>query len=339
MHNVIKNVLKVTGAVAVLAFATFDTGTVINPVQVTTPSGKVTTFQDGESVEIKDSKDQFYIIRKNDEDVMVTKNNVLLREIVSGKNVVKRITALKKAKNIDDNYRFLLEDEEVEILKNEGEYSLLRTEDNLEGYALTEDLSLSVVPKINLGFIQQPFDYFGTTYKSGDALIVRDYRDGNYYGLDTEGNEIVISKDNVRFQDEFLNRSDDELKRVDLAEANSVISIAKRQLGKPYVYGAAGPNSFDCSGFTTFVYKQIGIKLPRTSASQSRFGKPVEKNDLQPGDLIFFNTTGAGVSHVGIYIGNGKFIHSATSINPGVIIDNLNTNYYIKTYISARRVL
>lgn len=339
MHKVIKNVLRVTGAVAVLAFATFDTGTVINPVQVTTPSGKVATFQDGESVEIKDSKDQFYIVRKNDEDVQVTKNNVLLKEIVSGKNVVKRITALRKAKNKDDNHRFLLEDEEVEILKNEGEYSLLRTEDNLEGYALTEDLSLSVVPKINLGFIQKPFEYGGRSYNTADALIVRDYKDGNYYGLDTEGNEIVVSKENVRFQDEYLNRSDDELNRVDLAESNSVISIAKKQLGKPYVYGSAGPNAFDCSGFTTFVFKQIGIKLPRTSASQSQFGKPVQKSNLQPGDLLFFNTTGAGVSHVGIYIGNGKFIHSATSINPGIVINDLNSSYYLRTYVSARRVL
>lgn len=339
MHKVIKNVLRVTGAVAVLALATFDTGTIINPVQVTTPSGKQTSFNDGENVEIKETKSEGYVVSKNNENVLVTKNNVLLKEVVSSNIVVKRITALKKDKNTDDAIRFLLEDEELSVIKNEGQFSLVKTEDDLTGYVLSEDISVSVMPKINLGFIKNAFVYGGRQYNKDDAVIVRDYENGNFICLDNAGNILAIQKDNIRFQDEFLNRSDDELNRVNIAESNNLVSIAKSQLGKPYVFGSSGPSSFDCSGFTTFVFRQMGIKLPRTSVSQSRFGKPVDKANLQVGDLLFFNTSGAGVSHVGIYIGNGQFIHSASGINPGVVIDKLNSNYYIRTYVNARRVL
>lgn len=339
MHKVIKNVLRVTGAVAVLALATFDTGTIINPVQVTTPSGKQTSFNDGENIEIKETKSEGYVVLKNNENVLVTKNNILLKEVVSSNIVVKRITALKKDKNTDDAIRFLLEDEELSVIKNEGQFSLVKTEDDLTGYVLSEDISVSVMPKINLGFIKNTFVYGGRQYNKDDAVIVRDYENGNFICLDNAGNILAIQKDNIRFQDEFLNRSDDELNRVNIAESNNLVSIAKSQLGKPYVFGSSGPSSFDCSGFTTFVFRQMGIKLPRTSVSQSRFGKPVDKANLQVGDLLFFNTSGAGVSHVGIYIGNGQFIHSASGINPGVVIDKLNSNYYIRTYVNARRVL
>lgn len=339
MHKVIKNVLRVTGAVAVLAFATFDTGTVINPVQVTTPSGKQASFVDGENVEIKESKQEGYVVSKNNEDILVTRNNILVKEVVSNNIVVKRITALKKDKNTEEAIRFLLEDEELSVIKNEGQYSLVKTEDNLTGYVLSEDISISVMPKINLGFIKEAFMFGGRQYNKDDALIVRDYENGNFICLDNSGNIIAVQKDNIRFQEEILNRSDDELNRVNLAESNNIISIAKAQLGKPYVYGSSGPSSFDCSGFSSFVFRQLGIKLPRTSVSQSGFGKPVDKANLQPGDLLFFNTSGAGVSHVGIYIGNGQFIHAASGINPGVVIDKLNSNYYIRTYVNARRVL
>ncbi len=164
MHKVIKNVLRVTGAVAVLALATFDTGTIINPVQVTTPSGKQTSFTDGENVEIKETKSEGYVVVKNNENVLVTKNNILLKEVVSSNIVVKRITALKKDKNTDDAIRFLLEDEELSVIKNEGQFSLVKTEDDLTGYVLSEDISVSVMPKINLGFIKNAFVYGGRQF-------------------------------------------------------------------------------------------------------------------------------------------------------------------------------
>ena len=124
--------------------------------------------------------------------------------------------------------------------------------------------------------------------------------------------------------------------------ASKVISYAKKLLGKPYVWGAQGPNGFDCSGFTYYVFKNsAGITLPRTSSAQSKYGKAVSKSNLKPGDLIFFDTVGpnnGAVTHVGLYIGGGQFIHAASG-QGRVVINNLNSSYYVKAYVNARRVL
>lgn len=121
---------------------------------------------------------------------------------------------------------------------------------------------------------------------------------------------------------------------------SAVVSLAKQQLGKPYVWGAEGPSSFDCSGLTTYVYKNAaGISLPRTSSSQSGYGTTVSKSNLKAGDLIFFSTNGTGnVSHVGIYIGNGEMIHSP---KPGSVVQksSINNSYWNDAYLWAKRVL
>jgi cell wall-associated NlpC family hydrolase len=120
-----------------------------------------------------------------------------------------------------------------------------------------------------------------------------------------------------------------EADRVAARGANALAS-AMSKLGKPYVYGATGPNAFDCSGLVGWAYKQVGVTLPRTSAAQSRVGKPVAKSDLRPGDLVFFYSP---VSHVAMYIGNGKVVHASTSGQP-VKVSDLNK----MPFNSARRV-
>ena len=103
------------------------------------------------------------------------------------------------------------------------------------------------------------------------------------------------------------------------------------------MYGASGPNSFDCSGFAQYVYKQYGYYLNRTADAQAYNGWYVSKSELEPGDLVFFNTSGNGIGHVGIYIGNDQFVHASTS-RTGVIISSLNQSYYVSRYVTARRI-
>ena len=126
------------------------------------------------------------------------------------------------------------------------------------------------------------------------------------------------------------------------SSASSVIAYAKTLLGKPYVWGAQGPNSFDCSGFTYYVFKnKAGIILPRTSSAQSKYGTYVSRNNLRAGDLVFFDTNGANngqVSHVGLYIGNGQMIHASYS-QKKIVIDNFNSSYFKRTFVNGRRVL
>ncbi|WP_213818997.1 NlpC/P60 family protein, partial [Garciella nitratireducens] len=116
-----------------------------------------------------------------------------------------------------------------------------------------------------------------------------------------------------------------------------VIATAQSYLGVPYVWGGTSPSGFDCSGFTYYVLKQYGISIPRTSTTQYTQGTPVSKSNLQRGDFVFFNTSGSGVSHVGIYLGNNTFI-SATS-SKGIAICSLNNSYWSPRYIGARRIL
>ncbi|WP_269153494.1 C40 family peptidase [Limosilactobacillus balticus] len=116
-------------------------------------------------------------------------------------------------------------------------------------------------------------------------------------------------------------------------KASQVINIARQQLGKPYVWGADGPNSFDCSGLVQYVYRQVGINLPRTTYTQEYQGKAVSLNALQPGDLLFWGSYG-NAYHVAIYIGNGNFIQAPT---PGQNVKITNISYYRPDF--ARRIL
>ena len=113
--------------------------------------------------------------------------------------------------------------------------------------------------------------------------------------------------------------------------AQTAVNTALAQVGDRYVYGATGPNSFDCSGLTSFSYKAAGISLPRTSKAQSTSGTPVSKGNLQPGDLVFFYSP---VSHVGMYIGNGQMVHSSSAGKP-VSVVSLDS---MPSYSGARRV-
>ena len=115
-----------------------------------------------------------------------------------------------------------------------------------------------------------------------------------------------------------------------------LVELAKSKLGCKYVWGATGENTFDCSGLTSWCHKQLGISIPRTSLDQSKSGKAVNKSDLQLGDLIFWKTTSAPVGHVGMYVGNGQFIHAPNKSKP-VKYDSLDNSYYKSRYVCARR--
>jgi peptidoglycan DL-endopeptidase CwlO len=121
------------------------------------------------------------------------------------------------------------------------------------------------------------------------------------------------------------------------AGSNSVVAYAYKFLGKPYVWGASGPNAFDCSGFTAYVYKAFGVGLPHQAKSQYGSGQAVSASNIAQGDLVFFNTYGS-ISHVGLYIGGGRFIHAGNS-KTGVIISSLSEGYYKSRLVGVRRVL
>ena len=119
-------------------------------------------------------------------------------------------------------------------------------------------------------------------------------------------------------------------------KANKVVSTGKKYIGTPYRYGGTTPKGFDCSGFVGYTFKKAtGKKLPRSSTSLYKKGKKIAKSKLKKGDLVFFNTSGKGISHVAIYIGSNKVIHS---VSKGVKIDKLSSSYWKKRYVGAKRL-
>ena len=116
-----------------------------------------------------------------------------------------------------------------------------------------------------------------------------------------------------------------------------IIAFSYTYLGTPYRYGGTSYSGIDCSGFTMKVFAQFGISLPHGATGQYALCTPVTTAERAPGDLVFFNTSGRGIGHVGIYLGGGQFIHASTS--RGVIISSLYESYYANTYLYAGRII
>ena len=187
--------------------------------------------------------------------------------------------------------------------------------------------------------------------------------DGNWYVVDLDGKKAYISKSLLSKEKvtTVTSRSSNSLQEskkttnvssVPSEQASStqnsssssssgaaVVEYAKKFLGYRYVYGTNGPNTFDCSGFVQYVYKHFGYSLSRSSGTQANDGVAVSKSNLQPGDvLIFRDTSNTRIGHVGLYIGDGQFIHASNS-KTGVIISSLSSASYQRRYVCARRII
>lgn len=117
-----------------------------------------------------------------------------------------------------------------------------------------------------------------------------------------------------------------------------IVRTAYAYRGTPYVYGGESRGGFDCSGFTSYIYRKKGVSLPHSASAQFNQGREVSKGELKPGDLVFFHTVTKGISHVGMYVGNGKFVHASSRRSGGVRVDSLNSGYYQERFRGARRV-
>jgi len=123
----------------------------------------------------------------------------------------------------------------------------------------------------------------------------------------------------------------------DKVDTGSIVKYAEQFVGVRYSYGGASPRAFDCSGFTMYVMSNFGIYLPHSASCQSKYGTKVSSDELEPADLVFFATSwGRSITHVGMYVGDNFFIHSASR---GVRINNLDESYYNRRYVTAVRLI
>ena len=181
------------------------------------------------------------------------------------------------------------------------------------------------------------------TLELGATVYVINYADNYYHAKNQAGVEGWIPREHVS----LIINGNNPVSRSGFRNAeHDLVTTAKKYLGSPYVYGAAGPNRFDCSGYVFFILRsyysdlltQNNISLPRSSRAMAGVGTPVSKDALEIGDLVFFNNTSGNINHVGLYIGNQQFIHASSGRSMGVIISPLNTGTYLTRYATARRL-
>ena len=177
---------------------------------------------------------------------------------------------------------------------------------------------------------------------TGDSVLIIEKDSSGWYKVQlTTG---VVGWCNSKYLDSFKSgsitiTSTGKVQETPEELINKVISLAKAQIGKPYEYGSTGPNSFDCSGLAQYVFKNgANINLPRNSKAQAEVGRAVSKSDLRPGDLVFFNTSGSGISHLGIYIGDNQMVHAPSS-GKKIQIVNITQSYWSSRYVTARRII
>ncbi len=162
---------------------------------------------------------------------------------------------------------------------------------------------------------------------NGDQIVILD-PEGNIFT--TDKNDLDILKQGSNYNNLLENNT---------VNRNSVINSAFYKAGSPYVYGAVGPNSFDCSGYTYQIFKnELGIDINRVADAQFKNGVEVSRENLLPGDLVFFGTSSEDIGHVGIYIGNDDMIHASSGANK-VVVSSLNSTWYKERYVGARRLI
>ncbi len=156
---------------------------------------------------------------------------------------------------------------------------------------------------------------------------------------ETRENDVKIDPKEVKRissgERDFREEKNPAIKPLDQSKMMREIS---KYMGVPYASGGTGTDGMDCSGYTMVVYRNaVGVQLPRSCVEQARLGKAVQFADLKFGDLVFFNTTGANKSHVGIYLGDDLFAHASVTL--GVTISSLQSSYYAKRFETARRIM
>ena len=217
----------------------------------------------------------------------------------------------------------------------------------VEGYMSSEYLTVSTTADAALGYGLVDTDgsslnmraAAGTNYDTvasipGGTVLELEGVDNGWYKVTYSGKTGYVSSDYITITTE-----PDVTETASSDLGAQIVAYAEEYLGTPYVLGGNGPNQFDCSGFTKYVYSHFGYTLNRTATDQLQNGVSVSKDELQPGDLVFFKyRTSKPVSHVGIYIGSGEFIHASTN-RYVVQIDQMESGHYANVYVYARRII
>ncbi len=298
-------------------------------------------FEKEEEVNLIRETSKSYIVEKNKSLYEVPIDTLLRKDRTTNRYMVVNQTTLleEPGRKI---LKFLYEDELVQALRIEGDYGFFSSQDGTKGYIylpqlkpVTEENFSLGISKVNKVLINDNKYY---ALLMGEPVVVKDFKDGAYIIMDEKGNEFKAKENflELRRTIDKASRSSESRRSLDVSK---VVESAYKALGSPYSYAGTGAKGYDCSGLTYSIYlNTLDIRLNRTSRDQAKNGISVNKQDLVPGDLVFFRTSGKNIGHVGIYIGDGNMIH-ASSGKRKVMISSLDESYYKTRYVTARRII
>lgn len=193
----------------------------------------------------------------------------------------------------------------------------------MKGQVTTTNVNIRTSPDLASGVI--------TKKNIADVMVTGEYED--WYRIAYNNTQAWMSKEYVQVQNASY------IPEVPML-GEQIVAYGKKFIGTPYVWGGTSlSGGVDCSGFTQGIYREFDININRTSNMQALHGKPIDKQELKSGDLIFFDTSGVNngiISHVGVYAGDGEFIHSNSS--KGITLSKLDNSYYKKNYVKSVRL-
>lgn len=208
------------------------------------------------------------------------------------------------------------------------------------GPSTNDDVIMVLALNAEVTIVGEDGDWYRVEVGDDTGYVSKEFVSDTQTENTSRSSEVRRTENQVE-EENIVEESNNEEEKVETSNnsvsGQAVVEYAKQYLGYPYVYGAAGSSSFDCSGFTMYVYKHFGINLPHGATSQSRYGTKVAKSELEAGDIIFLTDyeTGVGIGHCGIYVGNGNFIHASTT-GYKVRISSLDVEYAGRFYSAIR---
>lgn len=318
-----------------------DTGIFVKDFVSIKEDGTQATFSKQENVNVLRESEDTYLIEKDGISYQIPMDSMIRTTKTTQKYIVTKDTSISDSP-MGNFIRTLNIGEIVQALNYEKDYGLFSTEDGISGFVSLSDVEVVVSEFISYGtskvdkVLKNDKSYY--TLVKGEIVAIKDFRDKFYIIVDDKGNEFEVNESYIELRNtrEKVSRSNVSRRA---SSVTNVIEAAYNALGKPYVGGDTGKKGYDCSGLTYSLYlSQLNIKLNRSSRDQVKDGIEVNKADLIPGDLVFFRTTGKGIGHVGLYIGDGNMIH-ASSGRKQVMITGLEEAYYKQRYVTARRII
>lgn len=320
-----------------------DTGMFVKDFAAIDENGEQSNFNKYESITLISDKDENYLIEKEGIKYSVPGDSLIRTSKTSQTYKLLKDTIIEDAP-LEIGFKSYKKGELFQLLKHEDDYGLFEAKDGTIGYikldkleAIEEDYYTYGTSKVNK--IIKDGDLYYTLVK-GQPIVVKDFKDNNYILVDEKGNEFKVASNEIQLNKRIkqtVSRSGDSKVSRDISR---VVQSAYEKLGSKYVYADTGKSGFDCSGLTYAIYSnELGIKLNRSSIDQARDGIEVAREELIPGDLVFFKTSSRTIGHVGIYIGEGDMIHSSSSQNRVIITNIDNSPYYTSRYVTGRRII